>query len=54
MILVLPDIHGRKFWKEKCQDITKYDRVIFLGDYFDPYDFEYITVEEAIAKLEND
>ncbi len=51
MILVLPDIHGRKFWKEKCQDITKYDRVIFLGDYFDPYYFDYITVKDAIKNF---
>lgn len=51
MILVLPDIHGRTFWKKKCQDITKYDRVIFLGDYFDPYAFEDITVKDAIKNF---
>ena len=51
MILVLPDIHGRTFWKEKCQNITKYDRVIFLGDYFDPYDFEHKTVNDAIENF---
>lgn len=51
MLLVLPDIHGRKFWKDKCQDITKYDRVIFLGDYFDPYGFEHITTEDAIENF---
>ena len=39
-ILVLPDIHGRHFWKEPCNNIETYDKVVFLGDYLDPYDFE--------------
>lgn len=47
-ILVLPDIHGRTFWKQPCQNIDEYEKVIFLGDYFDPYDFEGITVRNAI------
>lgn len=50
-ILVLPDIHGRTFWKEPCNDIDKYDKVVFLGDYLDPYGFEKITVEECISNL---
>lgn len=36
-ILILPDIHGRDFWKEPCQHIDEYDKVICLGDYHDPY-----------------
>ena len=47
-LLVLPDIHGRKFWKKPCENIEPYDKVIFLGDYLDPYDFEHISVPEAI------
>lgn len=39
-LLILPDIHGRVFWKEPCQNIEDYDKVIFLGDYLDPYGFE--------------
>lgn len=37
-ILVIPDVHGRLFWKEpvkKYMDIV--NRVVFLGDYLDPY-----------------
>ena len=37
-ILVVPDVHGRTFWKEP---VNKYfdqvDRIVFLGDYLDPY-----------------
>lgn len=47
-LLILPDIHGRTFWEKPCSDIDKYDKIVFLGDYLDPYDFEGITVPEAI------
>lgn len=37
-LLVVPDVHGRTFWKEP---VRKYmglvDRIVFLGDYLDPY-----------------
>lgn len=47
-ILVIPDIHGRKFWIKPTENIDDYNKVIFLGDYLDPYGFEFITVQEAI------
>ncbi len=52
-LLILPDIHGRTFWKNPCKDISKYDKVIFLGDYMDPYDFEKISVEDAFINFED-
>lgn len=52
-ILVLPDIHGRKFWKKPCENIEEYDKIVFLGDYLDPYDFEKITVEDAIENFKD-
>lgn len=45
-ILIFPDIHGRKFWsnsilsyKLQSQDehLMKFDKIVFLGDYLDPY-----------------
>ena len=37
-ILVVPDVHGETFWKEPVSKyIDEVDRVIFLGDYLDPY-----------------
>ena len=50
-ILVMPDIHGRKFWKVAINEIANCDKVVFLGDYLDPYDFENISVTEAIANF---
>ena len=52
-ILVLPDTHGRQFWRKPCENVEQYDRVIFLGDYLDPYDFEGISVEDAIDNFKD-
>jgi hypothetical protein len=52
-ILVIPDVHGRPFWK---QAVEKYgdevDRIIFLGDEVDPYPDEGFTRKQAIRTLE--
>lgn len=39
-ILIIPDVHGRDFWIEPCKHIDEFDKVIFLGDYHDPYPFQ--------------
>lgn len=40
-VLCIPDIHGRKFWREAiANNIEQVDKVIFLGDYLDPYEDE--------------
>lgn len=38
-ILIVPDVHGRDFWREPVMDaLEKSDAcIIFLGDYLDPY-----------------
>lgn len=36
-ILIIPDVHGRDFWKKPCEDMSQWDKVVFLGDYVDPY-----------------
>lgn len=51
-ILILGDIHGRSFWKEPCKNWK--NKIIFLGDYHDPYG-EYTDGEpnkdESLANL---
>ena len=51
-MLIIPDVHGRSFWK-KCVDkyMDKVDEVVFLGDYLDPYDRERITWEQALENF---
>ncbi len=50
-ILVIPDVHGRTFWKEPLKRINDFDKMIFLGDYLDPYPKEGITEDEAFANF---
>lgn len=48
-ILCLGDIHGRKFWRETLSNnIDKVDKVIFLGDYLDPYPEEIMMAPELM------
>ena len=39
-ILILPDIHGKKLKKKPCEHPENYDKIVFLGDYHDPYPFQ--------------
>ena len=55
-VLIIPDVHGRVFWKrpiEECLPNIESGKieVVFLGDYLDPYPSE---VEEEIAFGETD
>ena len=51
-LLVIGDIHGREFWKKPCEKlVNEVDKVIFLGDYIDPYPWEFITRKQAIQIL---
>ena len=56
-VLIFPDIHGRKFWKEAIMQFPKEQypdlKIIFLGDYLDPYvDYDGISKEEAFVNFE--
>ena len=46
--LIIPDVHGRTFWKEPCEWAAENNiPIIFLGDFFDPYAYEGIDPEMA-------
>lgn len=53
-ILILGDIHGRNFWKNAItQQQQQCSKIIFLGDYLDPYQaFEPITRKESMKILD--
>lgn len=56
-VLILPDIHGRRFWKDAIERFPKNDypniKIVFLGDYVDPYvEYDGITQEEAFVNFE--
>ncbi len=50
-MLIIPDVHGRSFWKEAVIEHPDLP-IVFLGDYLDPYAHENITPEEALANFE--
>lgn len=50
-IIICPDVHGRKFWHKAKEMIDEVDKVVFLGDYLDPYNHEGITFEEALNEF---
>lgn len=61
-VLIIPDVHGRTFWKRAIDLIENYDKIIFLGDYLDPYQDEDMDYQDSIEnfkdiinfKVEND
>ena len=51
MIAINADTHGRLFWKDIIPRKDEFEKIIFLGDYLDPYGFEKITKEQAIVNF---
>lgn len=40
--LILPDVHGRGFWKNPVKEVLQGDgHIVFLGDFHDPYPWEF-------------
>lgn len=54
-VIIIPDVHGRTFWKEPVyENINKeHVHIVFLGDYLDAYkDIDGIEPEDAITNFE--
>ena len=51
-MIIIPDVHGRTFWKDAIKERQEGEKVIFLGDYHDPYRNEGITTEESFVNFE--
>lgn len=49
-IIVMPDIHGRTFWKRAVEMYPGAD-TIFLGDYLDPYPFEGRRLSDVVSNF---
>lgn len=51
-VIIIPDVHGRSFWKEAINKFPKEEfpnlKIIFLGDYLDPYiSLDNVSNEDA-------
>ena len=51
-ILIIPDVHGRTFWKPALET-GDYEKIVFLGDYTDPYEMEGITNRDALKNFKS-
>ena len=49
--IIIPDVHGRTFWKDAIPYVEAGVPCIFLGDYVDPYDDEGISGLDALKNL---
>lgn len=50
-IYVIPDVHGRKFWRPVLDHLNDNCEIVFLGDYLDPYPHEKISPEFALEQF---
>ena len=46
-LLIVPDVHGRAFWRQPVME-GGYAHVVFLGDYTDPYPAEGISRDSSV------
>ena len=52
VMVAIPDVHGRTFWREAVER-HKDLPVVFLGDYLDPYYDEDISREDALNEFKS-
>lgn len=51
-MIIIPDIHGRRFWQQPTLDYFGKEPILFLGDYLDPYPEAFVTPAAAFSNLE--
>lgn len=49
--ILIPDIHGRKFWEDALPYIEQGVHTVFMGDYLDVYPHEFINPNDAIENF---
>ena len=51
-ILIIPDVHGRDFWREPVMETLKNTdaHIIYLGDFHDPYPQEFDYSDDYLQK----
>jgi len=50
-MIICADIHGRTFWKDAVAKKRENEKIIFLGDYLEPYPQEGITHDMAFQNF---
>ena len=49
---LIPDVHGRQFWREAVKDVET-TPVVFMGDYLDPYLSDAVLWSDAWRGLKD-
>lgn len=49
-MIIIPDVHGRKFWRNAVKGFET-EKIVFLGDYVDPYPWDRISGNQAYAEM---
>ena len=52
-IIIIPDLHGREFWRKAVGELPADASAVFLGDYLDPYENEWIFWTDAFKSLQD-
>ena len=52
-IIIIPDLHGREFWRGAVKDLGEDTHVVFLGDSMDPYEDDWIYWSDAFQSLQD-
>ena len=52
-IIIIPDVHGREFWRGAVKDMNEETQVVFLGDYLDPYEDDWIYWSDAFKAFKD-
>lgn len=52
-IIIIPDLHGREFWRGAVNDLGEDTHVVFLGDYMDPYEDDWLYWCDAFQSLQD-
>ena len=54
-VIIIPDLHGREFWRDIVRyiDWDKNAQAVFLGDYMDPYEDDWIYWSDAFQSLQD-
>ena len=51
-MIIIPDVHGRTFWRKPVEECLAKEHILFLGDYLDPYGYEGISAQDSTSHFE--
>ena len=51
-MIIIPDVHGRDFWMKPVEESLGEEHILFLGDYLDHYEGEWVRREDVFPRFE--